>query len=206
MGSPKALLPFTLEQRSAATSPWTFLDQILAVYRNAGIQRATVVWPHAARRDERILAFLAHPKFISVKIQHIFHDDPLAGRLESVLRGLTHSDKTASTFIQDTDRPFITGSVLVALIASAEEEGYTAPDVTGHAGHPILLSPHLASQMNKLRETKNLTLRDVLEPHPASLVGVSAIERALLEININTPEDYEAYFPSSTKVKELQEA
>ncbi len=208
MGSPKALLRYSSREN--------FLDRILAVYRAAGVDRATIVWAHSARRDPRVLHAISHPKCVSVKIAHEFHDDPDADRLASVLRGLRHADGASRIFLQDVDRPFITTSVITSMLACKEDEGYAAPRMIGHApevlgraGHPLLLSSHLVTQLQGL-SSMNSTLRDVLQPYPCTLVPVaSRMDAALpasptmLEININTPAEYRLYFPSVAAEKEL---
>ncbi len=195
MGSPKALLGYSSREN--------FLDHILTVYRTAGIERATIVWAHSARRDPLILHAISHPKCISLKIAHEFHDAPDANRLASVIRGLRHADGTSRVFLQDIDRPFITTSVLTAMLACKEDEGYVAPEVLGRAGHPLLLSPHLIIRLQML-PLGHGTLRDALQPYPRTLVPVSSMkEGALLEININTPAEYRIYFPSALEKQEL---
>jgi CTP:molybdopterin cytidylyltransferase MocA len=222
MGSPKALLPFlplSPATLSSAISE-TFLDHILAVYRAVGVERITVVWAEAARRDPRILHCISHPRIVSLKITHQFHDDPNADRLASIIRGLRYVDRTSSIFLQDVDRPFITTSVIAAMLASGEESivgnaGYAAPDLDGHPGHPLLLSPRVVTTLlddsakpseRSLLESPS-TLRDLLQTYACKLVKISSGgEAKQLEVNINTPTDYRRYFPFGRSVGELEAA
>ncbi|MFI5202810.1 MAG: hypothetical protein ACHQNE_10525, partial [Candidatus Kapaibacterium sp.] len=71
-----------------------------------------------------------------------------------------------------------------------------ALEVIGRAGHPLLLSSHLVSQVQRLPLGQS-TLREVLQPYPCTLVPIDSMkDAALLEININTPAEYRMYFPS----------
>ncbi|HET6401674.1 MAG TPA: nucleotidyltransferase family protein [Candidatus Kapabacteria bacterium] len=195
MGSPKALLHFSSHE--------TFLDRILAVYRAAGIERVTVVWAKMARYDPRILHYLSHPRYVSLKTRHEFHDDPEADRLASVFRGLRHADGASGIFLQDVDRPFVTKSVISAMLACHEKEGYSAPEIFGRAGHPLLLSPHLVTQLQCVPPIDS-TLREILQPYPCTLVPIESMEgAALLDVNVNTPAEYRRYFPSVSAGKEL---
>lgn len=218
MGSPKALLHFSAQASPtmpsptmpSPTMPETFLDHLLAVYRAAGVERATVVWAESARRDAQVLHAIAHPRTISLKTRHVFHEDPSADRLASVLFGLRRADGSSKVFLQDVDRPFVTTDAIRSLLmcANATDGGYAAPDVFGHAGHPLLLSPevthalldeHKPAQLSSDEHsmTPVMTLRDLLRPFPGTLVPVGSMEEAFfLAININTPAEYRQYFPS----------
>ncbi len=195
-GSPKALLHFSVRE--------TFLDHLLAMYRAAGVERATVVWPEPARRDARVIHSIAQPSTISLKTSHVFHKDPCADRLASVVLGLREANPSR-VFLQDVDRPFITSSVIRSLLTceTAINGGYIAPDVFGHAGHPLLLSPEVVQSLLAgaiVRESPTsevLTLRDLLLPFAGTLVPVGSMEEAFfLTININTPAEYHRFFPS----------
>jgi len=191
MGSPKALLQYDTEE--------TFLDHLLCVYRSAGVERATVVWSESSHRDERVLQAIAHPKVVSLKTRHIFHEDHSADRLASIRFGLRNTYNSSYTFLQDVDRPFVTPSVIRFLLGSIGKNGYdySAPDVFGHAGHPLMIGPYLVETLIQPDpKSSATTLRDLLRPLRGMLVPVGSMEEAFfLSLNINTPAEYRLYFP-----------
>ncbi len=225
MGSPKALLHFspdanvhyTLGKKGHGQSEEhreTFLDHLLSVYREAGVERATVIWSESARRDARVLHAISHPQSISLKTTHVFHDDPSADRLASVMRGLQQTEESSMVFLQDVDRPFATPAVIRALGSAniINGNGYAAPDVFGHAGHPLLLSASAVhSILNSQRNTTEarssgapITLRDLLLPLPGTLVTIGSMEEAFfLALNINTPSEYRRFFAPDPELQEL---
>ncbi|MDP4199810.1 MAG: nucleotidyltransferase family protein [Bacteroidota bacterium] len=197
MGSAKALLAYAEGE--------TFLDHIIASYRAAGVDRAIVVWSESASRDPRVLHAIAHPLTISLKTRHVFHENPSADRLESIRFGLRNWNGESSVFLQDVDRPFVNPSVIAALLSCEECTDFAAPDVFGHAGHPLLLSETVSHAVLEAPTTgMDFTLRDILRPFQRTLVRVGSMEEAFfLSININTPAEYREYFPVPESVNEL---
>jgi molybdenum cofactor cytidylyltransferase len=176
MGRDKAVLPFTATE--------TLLDHILAVYASlpcpAIVVRAGAAEPALPRRNP-----LRH-----TTARIVFNDNPKGDRLSSLMRGIEEVPAGTYLFIQDVDRPFITTWVLRTLLAHRHPTGYTAPDIGGHAGHPVLLSSFV---VDALRERGTAaTLRDALREFDRNLVRVSAPD---CDLNINTPEEYERHIP-----------
>jgi CTP:molybdopterin cytidylyltransferase MocA len=174
MGADKSRLWFTETE--------TFLDHILAVYASLSC-RTIVVRASAA---ETTLPCRTAPTDGTTVV--IFNDNPTGDRLSSLLRGLGEVPAGEYLFVQDVDRPFITPGVLHRLLAHRHPTGYTAPDIGGHAGHPVLLSPVVVEALRE--RTSAVTLRDALRGFDRALVGVTAPD---CDININTPQEYERH-------------
>lgn len=205
MGSPKALLQFSLTPSGSSTMPESFLDHLLAVYRAAGVECATVVWPEFAGREPEVLRSIERLKVTKPQVRHVFHSDPSADRLASVMLGLRSVLNSSRVFLQDVDRPFVTTTAIRSLLMyeTVTDGGYAAPNVFGHAGHPLLLTRRAVESL--LEEASKLTigdpfvpqttLRDLLQALQGTLVPLGSMEEAFFHaININTPAEYRQFF------------
>lgn len=182
MGSPKAFLPYAAEE--------TFLDRVLAVYAAAGCDAVVVLRDRAGAFPVISRRRAARPRAVLVA----YNRDPESDRIGSIRRGLAIAPRRAPIFVQDVDRPFVGLEVLDALLSSLPNDGYAAPDIDGHGGHPLLLSAAAAERLRADRSSS--TLRDALEGFARVLVPI--VDRAC-DLNINTPDDYRLHFASEAR-------
>jgi len=170
----KALLPFSPRE--------TFLEHLLTVYRTVGAQ-LVVVLPCAG--SHAIVEVVRQSTFNPTLV---WNSNPCGDRLSSILCGLEALSTDRYVFVQDVDRPFVTPSLLHALIASAHSTGYAVPAFDGKSGHPPLISPVVTHALRDLPHAA--TLRRALTHFDRRIVPVTSREH---DVNINTPEEYERH-------------
>lgn len=188
MGSPKASLAFAAGE--------TFLEHLLAAYGAIGCDAIVVIGADArfalrASTGETSLPPTAQPRATA---RLAVNTDVGADRLSSIRCGLALVPHGSAVFVQDVDRPFVTASTLRSLVSAARAGGYSAPDLGGRGGHPLLLSPAVVEALRVAGrpsippiDGRPSTLREALLPFERTLVAVDDVR---CDLNINTPADY----------------
>ncbi len=174
MGRPKALLE--------AGDGRTFLERIVATYRQAGIHRIIVVLNGA------LLEGMAGRLARSPGLQVLPNLEPDLGKWHSLRLGMAAVRDADHCFLQHIDQPDVDPATLHALREAATPDGYAVPVQVGRAGHPVLLPNRIIRRLAALRTDTHL--RELLRDHPRTEVPVDD-PRCLN--NINTPEEYAAY-------------
>lgn len=170
----KALLPFS--------SGTTFIEHIISVYQEAGIQKIQVVIQPEIKLPDHIYQL----KEISVCL----NPQPDLGRIYSIKCGLENLQNERFCFIQNADSPFIDCTTLLDLMKHCADADYVVPSFEGKRGHPVLISNKIKDYILQIKNYDQ-TLRDVLSNFGKSEV---AVKQSGILININTPEDYNRYF------------
>lgn len=174
MKSPKAMLPFSDEEN--------FLEHIVRVYQNAGVEKITVVVNSLLEKN------IKDVKYTGVTfVRNSFTD---RGRVYSLKQGLSSCPDADYCFVQNIDNPFVTSEVILKLLDSAASGDYVTPVYKGNGGHPVVISAKVIRQILNLK-SDDFRLNEVLEPFNRFKVEVN--DENILT-NINTQEDYGKYF------------
>ena len=175
MQTHKALLPFSENEN--------FLQHIIKVYQDAGIQKVVVV------RNADI--FLEGPASSATPALVIVDNHfPERGRLYSIQLGLSCAPGAQYCFIHNIDNPFITGELICSLYDARAQADYVSPEYNSKGGHPILISARIIRNISRIKSYKD-TLHEVLGMFARYKLPTSD-ENCL--VNINFPSDYERYF------------
>jgi molybdenum cofactor cytidylyltransferase len=172
MGDFKALLP--LGGQSIA-------DRVVSIFQNNGVDVIMVVgWRAADLKSgmkSRNIVFVDNPYFEK-------------GMFTSVQAGVSHlQDRYTAFFIMPVDIPLVRQETITRLLI--EHEKYTDtilyPVFAGKRGHPPLLPPQLALEINTAPSDGNLGA--ILSTHDSTAQEVHVPDGHIL-FNLNTPEDY----------------
>jgi molybdenum cofactor cytidylyltransferase len=155
--------------------------------RSAGVDDVVVVLGHAAAEIQP-----AVPDFARVIVNEAYR----VGRATSLKRGAEAlPDETEALLILSVDQPrpaWLSRQLLErwrdgrpAVVSPRFEKGF---------GHPILLDGALLPELRAVSD-ETLGLRAVIDRHLASAVSVQ-IENGAVNVDLNTPEDYEAALAS----------
>lgn len=178
MGTHKALLPFGRQKVS-------FLEQILQVYSQAGMDEMVVV----VNSDLlRILNELKPELPEQVRITENPH--PEKGRFYSLQTGLKHVTADACVFIQNIDNPFIDRETLHNMLKNLHRAQVILPAFTGKTGHPVLVHPEVCRSILS-SPNPDARLDSFLKDFSSVAIEV---ENPRILANVNTPEDYEDWF------------
>jgi CTP:molybdopterin cytidylyltransferase MocA len=173
--------------------PWggtTLLDWQVREARAAGVDDIVIVLGHEV---ETIRASLAATK---TDTRLVVNEAYLEGRASSLRRGgETVDDDAEAVLVMSVDQPR-PAWVMRLLIEKWRETGATIvmPRIGGRGGHPILLKGRLIPDLRRVTD-RTFGLRALVEANRAD-VAVVDVPRAGLEVNLNTPADYEAAFSS----------
>lgn len=177
-GYPKPFLPYDSEK--------TFIEKIIDTYLEFDISEMILVL------NSKFLNFwyglkISQDKRIKLKI----NEHSQRERFYSVKCGIEILNSNIDyCFLQNTDNPFVTSSLLNSLYINRKEDGYTIPIVNGRGAHPILISKIIINFIKQLK-TYDINLKDILKKFTRNEIK-SDDEKLLL--NINTEEDYKLYF------------
>jgi len=174
MKTHKALLPFSDNK--------SFLQHIIEVYQKAGISMIYVVKNH-----EIDLGEFNNGAHMPGVIENRY---PEKGRLFSLQLGLKAAPGVSYCFIQNIDNPFVTVKLIQNLFAVRTEAAFISPEYESRGGHPVLISELVINRIKGLTDYKG-TLREILDEF--SRYKLTTDDEQCIR-NINTPEDYEAYF------------
>jgi CTP:molybdopterin cytidylyltransferase MocA len=168
----KALLPFSKDEN--------FLQHIINVYQNAGVQKIIVV----KNSDIDLSKYQVHDS-ISI-LENPF---PGKGRLYSIQLGVSKATTAKYLFIQNIDNPFVNEALIESLLKARRQSDYITPIHNNRGGHPILISNNIIKKIRSLTKY-DMTLREVLNDFKRHIV---AAEDDTCLVNINEAIDYETF-------------
>ncbi len=172
----KALLRFNENE--------TFLEHILHIYQQAGIEKIVVV------KFAGIETKLLKENFPDVLF--IENHQPEKGKLHSLRLGLQTIHHQQYCFIQTIDNPLVNAALLNQLYKSRHKAHYISPAWGGKGGHPILISaPVMEHFRHPLPDDRNL--HDELQRFSRERVETNTSDCLA---NINTVADYDAFIHS----------
>jgi len=174
MNTHKALLQYSVSEN--------FLQHIISVYRESGVNNITVV------ANPEIIDTFNSDSFKGISI--VANNFPERGRLFSLHLGLKTEPDVDFCFVQNIDDPFVTKEIIETLCKSATKADYITPVYRDKGGHPVLISLKVIRHILTINKF-NVTLRDELEKFNRYKIEMND-EKILA--NINTVEDYKKYF------------
>ncbi|HAW50985.1 MAG TPA: hypothetical protein DCX54_01465 [Flavobacteriales bacterium] len=178
MPYPKPWLRFNSEQ--------TFTEKIVDQYYRFGVDELIVVLNEkysGSQWTEQLSAINNYARIV-------INGQSEKGRSYSLHLGLELIRDCSYAFVQNIDNPFVDVNLLTLLAANSNEKGYTVPVHQGKGGHPILISRKIIHELRQF-SYESLNLREFLKNYPKIEVETSKKE---ILANINTEEDYKAYF------------
>lgn len=178
MHAHKALLRFSETEN--------FLQHIINVYKNAGIQNIIVV-----KNANISLAGL------DTDVQAIENASPEKGRLFSIRLGLTATRGSKYCFVHNIDNPFVTEELLEDLYAARESADYISPEYDHKGGHPILISKPVINKILGITRY-DIPVNEFLGMFIRRRLAV--MDESCL-VNINEPSDYERFIKWSIKTQ-----
>ncbi|MEE8142091.1 MAG: NTP transferase domain-containing protein, partial [Planctomycetota bacterium] len=119
--------------------------------------------------------------------------DPSLGQTSSVRTAIELEGEAEGYLVHPVDVPGVESGDVAALLEAAELHpgaDAIALSVKQRRAHPVLLTQALAGQVRKLSPGK--TLRDLLATTGVKVHYVES-ENELLLLDVNTPEEYEAF-------------
>lgn len=178
MGRPKLSLAYS-ETRS-------FVERCVEVFLDFGCSPIAVV-----ANDSGMKHLQQAPSAWSSRVLPLLNDAPERGRFLSLQIGLRALSPGAYVFLHNVDSPFVSPGILEDLASRAGTADYIRPVCRGRHGHPVLISPGVASEIAwESQQVENV--RDYLQRYTQCFVETSD---AGVLVNINSPEDYRRYFP-----------
>jgi molybdenum cofactor cytidylyltransferase len=175
MGSPKGVLPWqgqTLFEHQLLTLEKSLIDEIIVV---VGYQANLFL--NLGKN---------HP------IKTAYNKNFLSGKCSSILTGLqsvsNHPDAILFIAVDQPSNPHIIDTLIKALFKS--DRRIAVPVYHGKRGHPVLFSASLIGDLLSIKE-ETMGLRSVFQKHKESIYEVP-IDNAMIRLNLNTPQDYEA--------------
>jgi CTP:molybdopterin cytidylyltransferase MocA len=161
-----------------------FIKKIISTYSDWGCREIIVV---TGREAAGGLGQLSRLPF---NIKVVINDHLDYERFYSVKLGLREIITSRFCFIQNVDNPFIDENILDLIYKSRGPENYISPVFESKGGHPVLLNrQNMISICNWQDDSANF--REVLNTMAGTEVEMPD-DRVL--ININSPEDYKAFF------------
>lgn len=181
MGSPKLVLPW---------GNTTVISQVINVLRRTGIQEIVVVTGGAQPEVE--LALQGLPVRLVHNPQHA-HSEMLSSF--QVGMAALGSDPAAILLVLG-DQPQIQEEVIIKLIQEYVETGapLLVPSYQNRRGHPWLMDRSLMTTVLAMQEPA--TLRDFLNER-SHMIRYIMVETPSVLQDLDTPEDYRAYRPST---------
>ncbi len=173
MGQPKPLLPW---------DGTTLVDWQASQLRDAGADDVIVVLGHRAGEVRA-----AVPAFARI----VNNEEYTLGRASSLRAGAAAvADNAEAVLVLGVDQPR-PARVTSRLIEEWMETraAVIVPAFEGHRGHPVLVDGSLLGELRAASE-EDMGLRGVLQRH-ASETRVVEIGSPVVNLDINTPEDYE---------------
>ena len=177
MGVPKLSLPFD--------ENCSFVERSVQVFADFPCREISVVvnddgWIWLAENDP------GWPE----NVHAVLNQYPEKGRFFSLQKGLEAIRELCPVFLHNVDNPFINKDILHKLAKNIQKADYIRPVCGTKAGHPVLVSPKIVSDILKESNPVN-HVRHFLEQYPQQLVPVTDHDTL---ININTPEAYRQHF------------
>ena len=150
--------------------------------RDGGADEVIVVLGHAAEEIRP-----AVPDFARVVVNEAYKE----GRATSLRRGAEAVDGAEAVLVLSVDQP--SPAWLAQRLVDRwrlDRPAVVSPRFESGYGHPILLDGSLLPELREVDEA-TLGLRAVIDRHVGAAVSI-AIENTAVDVDLNTPADYEA--------------
>jgi molybdenum cofactor cytidylyltransferase len=180
MGVEKLALPFDGQH--------SFVSRILQSYQIFGCNSIVLVVNH--RGEKAINKALAGN---AAGFELAVNPFPERGRLSSLKAGLERLNQGVYAFIHNVDNPFVNQELLGKMLSLSEKADYIVPAWEGRGGHPVLLSPHVIADIKKVASDSK-PLYQILSKYKRTVVEA---KHANVLLNVNTPNDYQAFLKNS---------
>lgn len=179
MGQPKLLLPW---------GESTILEQVLEVWRTAGVERRVAVL-HLADRE---LAALAAQAGAEVVVPAVPPPDMKASVQAALVHLAAQANDQDVWLLAPADMPTLRPDVIGQLLQTARQTAGTilVPSVNGRRGHPVLFRWPMAAAVARL--TVDQGVNELLRQFP--VMEVPSQDEAILA-DVDTPEDYRRLRP-----------
>lgn len=179
MGRPKLLLPW---------GESTILEQVLEVWRTAGVDRRIVV-VHPADRE---LAALAAQAGAEVVVPALPPPDMKASVQAALVHLAAQANDQDVWLLAPADMPTLRPDVIDLLLQTARQSAGTilVPSVNGRRGHPVLFRWPMAAAVARLAGDQGVN--ELLRQFPVT--EVPSQDKAILA-DVDTPEDYRRLRP-----------
>lgn len=174
MGSDKALLIYRGR---------TFLENIIATLKEAGVERSAVVLGHHAAEIQRVLRI--------PETEIVVHHDYRLGQTSSLqagLRALMNPD-LESIVLCLVDHPAVSAEVIRKLLKRSQKSGAPVgiPTFRGQRGHPVVIHHKLFQDLLDLRPDQGANI--VIRKYRDATCFVETDEPGIL-LDVDDPETY----------------
>ena len=174
MGADKALLMYRGK---------TFLENIIAALRAAGLQRVVVVLGYHAELIQQSVDLSS--------VEVVVNQDYSRGQTSSLQAGLSllKGDPPDAVVLSLVDHPAITAQTVSTLIQQFEsgKRPVVVPQIQGKHGHPVLMSREVYGQIAALEPDKGADT--VIHQHRDRTEFVEVTDPGIL-IDVDDPESY----------------
>lgn len=186
MGRPKLLLPL---------GGGTVLGALVDALGEAGVSPIVVV---AAAADAALRAWCAARTGPTGRLLGAVNPAPERGMLSSILAGLAALGGAAAIerhglplLVTPGDLPALRASTVVELVRRATTAGapLAVPTWRSRRGHPLLIAPHLAAEVERLDPARGL--HQLLDIHAGAVLKVEVDDPGCVT-DLDTPADYAA--------------
>lgn len=170
----------------------TFLERIVSVLEDSGVDRITVVLGSQA---ETIRASVDLSR-----VDVVVNNDYLSGQLSSLIAGLRRvPPETSAILLCLVDNPLITTDVIGQIALAFRKTGspIVLPVFDGRRGHPALFARSVFEEL--LQAPADEGARHVVYANEDSVLEVAVDEEAVLA-SIDTPGDYLSHFGTEPQV------
>ena len=162
-----------------------FIEHLAREYTDFGSRQVIIVF-----NKEGFEFISEHKTQFADNVKLVLNEYPEYHRFYSLKIATKALDFPQSVFVHNVDNPFVNQDVLRALLKYNAQGDYLNPTFEGAGGHPILLSENIVSAFREA-EQDTIHLREFLNQFKRLRVPVSD---ANILVNLNTPEEFEAYF------------
>jgi len=175
MGRPKALLPIDGQ---------TFIERIVAVLKQSGIERIIVVLGFNAEEMRREIEHLP----VEILINPAYQQGQLSS-LQVALRRLNSEEDCDAILVHLVDHPYLSAAVVNRMIDRYRESKncIVIPKYRGKRGHPVLFDRTLFSEL--LSAPLDQGAKAVVNAHPDQTLEIDT-EEVGVTLDIDTPELY----------------
>ena len=175
MGRPKALLPIDGQ---------TFIERIVAVLKQSGIERIIVVLGFNAEEMRREIEHLP----VEILINPAYQQGQLSS-LQVALRRLDSEKDCDAILVHLVDHPYLSAAVVNRMIDRYRESKncIVIPKYRGKRGHPVLFDRTLFSEL--LSAPLDQGAKAVVNAHPDQTLEIDT-EEVGVTLDIDTPELY----------------
>lgn len=182
MGKPKAFLKWN--------ESTTFIEKIINEFNNFGCEKIVCIINNIIEPSCSLLNVPESVKFI-------VNPHPEKGRFGSIKIGVSEIVNSEFCFIHNVDNPFINIDTLGKVYSVKSHNAWCSPVYKGKGGHPVLLPQTILKKIEEINNPDTI-LSNVLNNYYVNKVEVN--NDSILR-NINTPEEYSAYFHSEENSK-----